>query len=98
MKNINLTYIGKKIAYFSSITGTVILVLFLLSKSELFVTAGLYFLLTAFIINSLLFLCILLEFLGKPADWRVYLVTMLRMLINIPLSILYCHVAISFHL
>jgi len=87
--------ISKKTAKFSAIIGTIILFAFLLSKNNLLAPIGIFYIFLAAIINGVLFMALfILAILSKTNRYEI-ITTMLILLINIPLSILYGFIAIT---
>ena len=93
-----MNYVGKKLAYYSALIGTLIFITYLLSKSLFLVIAGVVFILGAGIVNVLVLALILIELIGNQNHWRSTLVTIICMLLNIPLVMLYLFILSYFHL
>ncbi|MGM9478444.1 hypothetical protein ACS5PU_18610 [Pedobacter sp. GSP4] len=84
-----MIYIAKKLAYYSALIGTIIFVSFLLSKATYLMGLGLVYILSATVINAIFLLVLVIELIYNPIHWRSYLATIICMLLNIPLSMLY---------
>jgi hypothetical protein len=87
--------VGQKTAIYSFAIGTVILLIFLMSKYTPFVAVGLYYVLAAFVINSLILLTLLIQLLYHKEHWRKILATVSFMLLNVPISLLYFFIVIN---
>ncbi|SDD53360.1 hypothetical protein SAMN04488024_106148 [Pedobacter soli] len=93
-----MNYVGKKLAYYSALIGTLIFLTYLLSKSLFLMIAGVVFILGAGIVNVLVLAVILIELICNQTHWRSTVVTIICMLLNIPLVILYLFILSYFHL
>lgn len=93
-----MNYVGKKLAYYSALIGTLIFITYLLSKSLFLVIAGVVFILGAGIVNVLVLALILIELIDNQNHWRNSVVTIICMLLNIPLVMLYLFILSYFHL
>ncbi|WP_412468018.1 hypothetical protein [Pedobacter sp. KLB.chiD] len=89
IKEPQMTYFGRKLAYYSALFGTGILLAYLISHAEFLIGLGLFYLLSAFVINSIFLFALLIELMYNTAQWRAYIIAMLSMLLNIPLSFFY---------
>lgn len=84
-----MNYIGKRLAYYSAIFGTLIMVTYLISNSFFLLVVGAVYILGAALINTLVLLLILIELISNQKLWRSSVATIICMLLNIPLSIFY---------
>ncbi|MEH3115592.1 hypothetical protein [Pedobacter terrae] len=89
IKEPQMTYVGRKLAYHSAFFGTIILVAYLISHANFLIVLGLMYLLSAFVINGIFLFALLVELMYKTAQWRAYMIAILSMLLNIPLSLFY---------
>ncbi|WP_131536797.1 hypothetical protein [Pedobacter nototheniae] len=98
MKNNNdpvIIYMSKQVSIYSAGIGTLILLCFLISRADGLMFLGLTYIFFALIINSVFFLILLFECFRSKEYWRKIVATMLFMLCNIPLSLLYCFLALT---
>ncbi len=93
-----MNYVGKKLAYYSALIGTLIFITYLISQTFFLVIVGAVFTLGAVIINLLVLAIILVELICNPTTWRHTVATIICMLLNIPLVILYMCILSYFHL
>ncbi|MBO9675798.1 MAG: hypothetical protein J7577_20295 [Sphingobacteriaceae bacterium] len=89
IKEPQMIYIGKKLAYYSALIGTIILVAYLLSHADFLIVLGLVYVLSALVINGIFLFALLIELLYNTTHWRAYSVAIICMLLNIPLSAFY---------
>ncbi|TDG36573.1 hypothetical protein EZJ43_08650 [Pedobacter changchengzhani] len=87
--------ISKKVAVCSTGIGTLILLAFLITKADLLMPFGLCYILIAIVINGVFALLLVIECLSNLIHWRKYIATIIFMLVNIPLSIFYCYIALN---
>lgn len=88
-----MIYVGKKLAYYSAVIGTIILITYLISHANYLIELGLIYVLLAFVVNGIFLLVLLLELIYNRAYWKSYMATIIAMLLNIPLSLLYISLA-----
>lgn len=93
-----MSYVGKKIAYYSTIIGTLIFLTYLISNSFFLIIAGAVFTLSAAIVNITVIALIIIELISYQNHWRRALITIICMLLNIPLVLLYIFALSYFHL
>lgn len=93
IKEPQMIYIGKKLAYYSALIGTIILIAYLISHAEFLIGLGLVYVLSALVINGIFLLVLLLELMYNTAYWRAYTIAIICMLLNIPLSFFYLFLA-----
>ncbi|MCX2493143.1 hypothetical protein OQX63_06640 [Pedobacter sp. PF22-3] len=93
-----MSYVGKKIAYYSAIIGTLIFLTYLISNSFFLIIAGAVFTLSAAIVNIIVIALIIVELISYQNHWRRALITIISMLLNIPLVLLYIFALSYFHL
>lgn len=92
-----LIEIGKWMAMISASIGTIILLTYLALNAYELMFVGLFYIYFATAINGIFFLVLLLECFRQKDHWRRIAVIMFFMLLNIPLSIFYCFLALNFH-
>ncbi|KAA0126047.1 hypothetical protein FY557_19390 [Chryseobacterium sp. SN22] len=89
MGNIRFSTEGKTVFYLSFALGTLILISFLLTKSEVLLTIGFYYVLTAAVINIIVFFYEFVSFISNITDNKPHGNSAVLMLLNIPISIVY---------
>jgi len=94
----HMNYLGKKIAYYSALVGTLIFVTYLISNSLFLMIAGAVFTIGAAILNVFVLAIILVELIFNKSYWRNSIVTVICMLLNIPLVLLYIFILSHFNL
>lgn len=87
---------GNKAALASFLTGSLILLFYYFSHFNSIIYFALFFCTTAFLINGFLFVQLSIEFFKKSVLKNKILKTLLFMLLNIPIGILYFE--IGFHI
>jgi len=87
--------IGKKAALYSAAIGTFLLLAFLISKQNLLIAIGLNYVMLAFIMNTIILLALIAALFLHTAHWKNIAVTIICVLLNIPLSILYLTIVIN---
>jgi len=95
LKRPELIVAGKWMATFSAAIGTVILLAFFILKARALMLLGLFYIYFATAINGLFFLLLLLECFRQKNHWQKIAAVMFFMLLNIPLSIFYCFLALN---
>lgn len=93
-----MNYLGKKIACYSVIVSTMIFFAYLISNSFFLIIAGAVFTLGAAILNVLVLALILVAFIFNKSYWRNSLFSVVCLLLNIPLVILYIFILSYFDL
>lgn len=89
MENIKFSTEGKMAFYLSFALGTLILISFLLTKSEVLLTVGFYYVLAAAVINVIVFFYEFISFMTNITDNKPHGNSAVLMLLNIPVSIIY---------
>lgn len=89
MGKLKFSTTGKNTFLISWIIGTVILLLYVLTKSWILVWAGFYYLVAAVVINTIIFFHELLAFVIDVADHKPHGNSALLVLLNIPIAALY---------
>lgn len=97
IKRPELIETGKWMSVISAAIGTVILLAYFVLKADVLMFIGLFYIYFATAINGIFFLVLLLECFRQQDHWRKITATMFFMLLNIPLSIFYCFLALNFN-
>jgi hypothetical protein len=95
IKRPELIETGKWMAVCSASIGTIILLAYFALKVNELMFIGLFYIYFATVINGIFFLVLLLECFRQQNHWRKIATIMLFMLLNIPLSIFYCFLALN---
>jgi hypothetical protein len=88
--------ISLKLAGLSFAVGTLDFLLYLVTGEEYFIGLGLGILVLAFFINIVLFLIVMANLFLGDVPFKEALFTTYVLLLNIPVAIFYCHVALQF--
>lgn len=96
MKNIKFSIIGKNVFLISFLFGTAIFIGFCITKSWFFVWMGFYYIVAAVIVNIIVFLHELLAFIIDVTDKKLHGNSILLVLLNIPIALLYFFIFIQF--
>ncbi|KFF11534.1 hypothetical protein IW15_15075 [Chryseobacterium soli] len=89
MKNIQFSSLGKNAFLFSLLLGSCLLVLFLITRADIVVVCGFYYVMAAMVINILILLYELIEFLTDVSERKDSGNSIWLMLLNIPIAFLY---------
>jgi hypothetical protein len=81
--------IGKKVALYSAVIGTLLLVSYLISKDNLLIKIGFTYILFAILINIFILLVLFIALFLHVAHWKNIVATIICVLLNIPLTIFY---------
>ncbi len=92
-----MNYVGKRLAYYSALMGTLIFITYLISGSFLLLVTGAVFTLSAALINITVVALIVIEFINYRNHWKNSLTTIVCMLLNIPLAASYMLILTYFH-
>jgi len=84
-----MNYVGKRMAYYSALIGTLILITYLISRADFLAVVGVIYILSAAVVNTLVLMVVLIELICNQSSWRSSVVTIICMLLNIPLVIIY---------
>jgi hypothetical protein len=95
LKRPELIETGKWMAVVSAVVGTIILVTFFILRADELAFTGILYIYFATAINGMFFLVLLIECLIQKNHWRKIAAVMFIMLLNIPLSIFYCFLALN---
>jgi len=95
IKRPKLIETGKWMAALSAAIGTIILLAYFALRINELMFVGLFYIYFATVINGVFFLVLLLECFRQQNHWRKIAAIMFFMLLNIPLSILYCFLALN---
>jgi len=87
--------IAVKLAGITFIVGSIIFLLYVLTSSSVFVILGIGFLLLALIVNSILFLIVTANYFFTPAHFKEVLFTLYTTSLNLPIAVLYIHIALE---
>ena len=90
-----ITEISRIIALVSFVIGTLILTLFYWTENLTLTMVGLFYLVLAFIINSVFLVGLVIKLINKESDKKQVLISIGLMLINIPIVILYYNIAME---
>lgn len=91
----DLKIISQYSAIFSFSIGTLIFLLYLLSKDDKLIILGLYFTLFAIALNAILLTINVFCALFSTKYWKNYLINSGILLINVPIASVYCYVALE---
>ncbi len=83
------------LAITSFLLGTLILLLFLVSKSEAFLIGGAFFVIIAVVLNAITLIQLFANSIINYQYYRENLITMLLFIVNIPIAIGYLLVAMN---
>ncbi|WP_378103668.1 hypothetical protein [Chryseobacterium sp. sg2396] len=89
MGNIKFSIEGKTAFYLSFTLGTLLLIIYLLTRSEFLLIIGFYYVLAAAVINVIVFFYELIFFMSNSTDNKPHVNAAVLMLLNIPISIIY---------
>lgn len=89
MKEIKYSTLGRNTFLTSFLSGTLLLILYLITKADFLLILGFYFVIIAAVVNMLVLLYELLEFLTDISDKKSSGNSVLLLLVNIPITILY---------
>lgn len=89
MKKIKYTAFGRNTFLTSFLSGTLLLICFLITKAEVLMVFGFYFVIITAVVNFLILLYELLEFLTHTSDKKTSGNSVLLLLVNIPITVLY---------
>lgn len=95
IKRPKLIETGKWMAMVSAVIGTIILLTYFALKVNELMFVGLFYIYFATAINGIYFLVLLLECFRQQDHWQKIGAIMFFMLLNIPLSIFYCFLALN---
>ncbi|NML70251.1 hypothetical protein HHL23_10625 [Chryseobacterium sp. RP-3-3] len=89
MKEIKYSTLGRNTFLTSFLAGTLLLIVYLITKAHFLLIFGFYFVIIAAVANMLVLLYELLEFLTDIPDKKSSGNSVLLLLVNIPITILY---------
>lgn len=98
MKNKKYSPVGKNVFLVSFLAGTLIFISFLLTQSDFLFILGFYYVIAAAIINMIVLLYELLEFLTDIAEHKASGNSVLLLLLNIPVVIIYLLILLNIYL
>jgi len=89
MKSIKYSPLGRNVFLTSFLTGTFIFISFLVTRVDFLVILGFYHVITAAVINLIVLLYELIEFLTNVSDHKASGNSILLLLLNIPIAVVY---------
>jgi len=89
MKKLKYSKIGRNTFLVSFLAGTLLLISYVVSRADFLIISGFYFLITAVVINLLVLLYELLEFLTDVSERKASGNSALLLMLNIPVTLLY---------
>ena len=89
---LQMTVTGKVCAKYSFFIGSGLFLLFCLTRFDPLLMVGMYYLVFALLINSVIFLLLVFMVLLQPRDYLELLTTSLIMLLNLPIAYLYFNI------
>ncbi|KMQ63447.1 hypothetical protein ACM40_01170 [Chryseobacterium sp. BLS98] len=95
MKKINFSKTGRNTFWISFLSGTFLLVSYLVTRADFLLITGFYFVMVAAVINILVLLYELLEFLNHISKKKSSGNSVLLLLINIPITVLYIYIILN---
>ena len=98
MKKIKFSKLGKDVFLSSFLLGTLLLLVFLITKAYYLLVIGFYFVITTAIVNMLVLLHELIEFLNDIPNKKASGNSVLLLMINIPVTIFYLFIIFNFGL
>ncbi|MBL1222263.1 hypothetical protein JET18_15525 [Chryseobacterium sp. L7] len=95
MKKTRYSTLGWNTFLISFVSGTLLLLGYLITKADFLIISGFYFVLIAAVVNLLILFYELLEFLTNIPDKKSSGRSVLLLLINIPVTMLYMYIVFS---
>lgn len=89
MNEIGIIKISRSLAVFSFLIGTLILFMFYFSKNIISLFIGLVYVFASVIINSIFLIGLFLKLTSKEVDKKQGVISVILLLLNIPIAILY---------
>ena len=96
MEKIKFSPLGEKTFLISFLLGTSLLLLFWITKAEFLVILGFYYVVIATVVNLLIILYELMEFLSDISEKKRNGNSVLLLLLNIPITFLYLTLFFNF--
>ncbi|MGH1520691.1 hypothetical protein [Chryseobacterium sp. JK1] len=96
MKKIQFSPLGEKTFLISFLAGSSLLFLYWITKANFLVIVGFYYVIIAAVVNLLILLYELMEFLGNISEKKSSGNSVLLMLVNIPIVLVYLNLFFSF--
>lgn len=96
MGKIKFSPLGKRSFILSFLLGTLLLVAFWLIRAEFFIELGFYYVLVTAVINMFILLHELIIYLTDVSDQKASGNSVLLLLVNIPITILYLYIMTQF--
>ena len=98
MNKLKFSTLGRNTFLISFLSGTLLLVSYLITGADFLVISGFYFVIIAAVVNIFILLYELLEFLTHIPDRKSSGNSVLLLLVNIPVTILYICILFDFGL
>ncbi|MCT2408146.1 hypothetical protein NZD88_11395 [Chryseobacterium antibioticum] len=95
MKEIKYSTLGRNTFLTSFLSGTLLLILYLITKADFLLILGFYFVIITAVVNMLVLLYELLEFLTDISDKKSSGNSVLLLLVNIPITMLYMFIILN---
>ncbi|KXH82731.1 hypothetical protein [Chryseobacterium kwangjuense] len=92
MKKVKYTSLGRNTFLISFLSGTLLLITYLITKADVLLLIGFYFVIIAAVVNMLILLYELIEFLNGLPDKKASGNSVLLLLVNIPVTMLYLYI------
>lgn len=89
MKKLEFSKLGRNTFLISFLSGTLLFVFYLITRADFLVLTGFYFIIIAAVVNMIVLLYELLEFVTNISDRKSSGNSVLLLLANIPVTILY---------
>ncbi|PQA91676.1 hypothetical protein B0A69_17935 [Chryseobacterium shigense] len=98
MKKVQYSTIGRNTFLASFLSGTLLFLSYMITKADFLLILGFYFVVIAAVANLLVLLYELLEFLTDVPDKKSSGNSVLLLLLNIPIMILYLFILFTYHM
>lgn len=92
---LSIIAIAKRCASISLATGTIIFLAFAISKAQTLIIVGFVFTFIACVANGIILLVLLLHFTGNKPYWKQVFNTIIIILSNIPIAILFAWLSLQ---
>ncbi|MEJ5052545.1 hypothetical protein WH221_22150 [Chryseobacterium culicis] len=96
MRKIKFSPLGKRSFIISFLLGTLLLIAFWLIRAEFFIELGFYYVLVTAVINMFILLHELIIYLTDVTDQKPSGNSVLLLLVNIPVTVLYLYIMAQF--
>lgn len=98
MKKIQYSTVGRNTFLTSLLSGTLLFISYVITEADFLLILGFYFVVIAAVVNLLVLLYELLEFLTDVTDKKSSGNSVLLLLLNIPITILYLLILFNYNL